>query len=83
MQSHNKEKLETFRPKLNEWQNDKTCHLDADAKQAILNIIREEFDAGYHVDLWCGICVVRMLEFAFKRMDEIAVVNVPLKTKKK
>lgn len=55
------------------WINDRTCHLDGIAKQDILNIIREEFEPMYHVDMWCGPCVVKMLVYAFKRMDELKV----------
>lgn len=73
MKSSNREKLETYRPKLKEWLNDKTCHLDGIAKQEILNIIREEFDPNYHADLYCGICVVKMMEYAFREMDKIIV----------
>jgi hypothetical protein len=47
-------------------------------KSEILNIIREEFDSNYQVDLWCGSCVVRMLEYVFKRMDELTTITVPL-----
>jgi hypothetical protein len=47
-------------------------------KQEILNIIHEEFDPYYHVDLYCGSCVVRMLEYVFKRVDELTTITVPL-----
>jgi hypothetical protein len=47
-------------------------------KQEILNIIHEEFDPYYHVDLYCGSCVVKMLEYVFKRMDELTTITVPL-----
>lgn len=70
MNQSNIDKLEKYRPKLAMWINDQTCHLDGTAKQDILNIIREEFEPMYHVDMWCGPCVVKMLVFAFKRMDE-------------
>lgn len=61
-----------------EWQNDQTCHLDAQAKQEILDVIKEEWHPGYHVDLWCGICVVRMLELAFREMDSRETIEVKL-----
>lgn len=78
MKQSNRDKLETYRPKLKEWLNDKTCHLDGIEKQEILNIIREEFDPNYHADLYCGICVVRMLEHAFREMDKIETITVNL-----
>lgn len=73
MQQHNIDKLEKYRPKLAMWVNDQTCHLDGIAKQEILDVIRAEFDPGYTVDAWCGPCVVKMLVYAFKRMDESRV----------
>lgn len=69
MNQNNIDKLNQYRPKLLVWQNDKTCHLSADEKVEIRDIIREEFNPGYTVDLFCGICVVGMLEYAFKAMD--------------
>jgi hypothetical protein len=47
-------------------------------KQEILNIIHDEFDPYYHVDLYCGSCVVKMLEYVFKRTDELTTITVPL-----
>ena len=80
MKPDNVEKLEKHRPKLNLWINDKTCHLDSGEKAEILNVIREEFNSGYHVDLWCHACVVRMLEHAFNEMDKrkIDTITIPL-----
>ena len=78
MKSSNREKLETYRPKLKEWLNDQTCHLDGIAKQEILNIIREEWNPGYQVDLWCGHCVVKMMEYAFREMDKVETITVEL-----
>ena len=70
MNQHNRDKLEKYRPKLHLWLNDKTCHLDGGQKDEILLIIREEFNPGYVVDLWCGRCVVKMMEYAFNEMDK-------------
>lgn len=78
MTPSNRAKLESYRPKLVEWVNDQTCHLDGIAKQEILNIIREEFNSGYQVDLWCGHCVVKMMEYAFREMDKIETITVDL-----
>lgn len=83
MTQSNRDKLEKHRPKLNLWINDQTCHLDINEKQEILDVVREEFDPNYHLDPWCGSCVVRMMEYAFKRMDELEIVNVPLNPVKK
>ena len=78
MTPSNREKLERLRPKLNVWVNDKTVHLDGIEKQEILNIIREEFNPGYQVDLWCGHCVVKMLEYAFAEMDKTVTLVIDL-----
>lgn len=86
MNQHNIDRLESYRGKLNEWVNDRTCHLDSVAKNEILGIIRQEFNSGYHVDLWCGKCVVDMLVYAFREMDarmNIVKVNLSPLNKKK
>lgn len=70
MKQSNIEKLQKHRPKLLVWQNDKTCHLNGQEKQEILDVIREEFNHGYTVDLWCGHCVVKMMEYAFAELDK-------------
>lgn len=69
MNQANKDKLERHRPKLVVWLNDQTCHLSGQEKDEILKVIQEEFDPGYRVDLWCGSCVVSMMEYAFREMD--------------
>ncbi len=79
----NRNILEQHRPKLYLWINDNTCHLDINEKQQILNVIRAEFNPVYQVDLWCGHCVAKMLEYAFKEMDSRTVVNVSFENKKK
>lgn len=84
MNQHNIDRLESYRSKLTEWINDRTCHLDGAAKNEILEIIRKEFNPNYHVDLWCGKCVVDMLVYAFREMDaRLTVVKVELPTIKK
>lgn len=70
MTPENIAKLEKYRPKLTVWLNDQTCHLSAGEKQEIMDVIRAEFNPGYHTDLWCGSCVVKMLEYAFREMDK-------------
>lgn len=82
MQQQNRDRLEKYRPKLQVWINDRTCHLGADEKQEILDVIRAEFSHGYTVDLWCGSCVVKMLEYAFREMDSRPIPE-PVKSKKK
>lgn len=69
MQQSNRNKLEQYRPKLKEWLNDQTCHLDLQGKQDILDVIRAEWNPGYHCDMFCGKCVVNMLEYAFRCLD--------------
>lgn len=86
MKQYNIDRLESYRNKLNEWTNDKTCHLDSVAKNEIIGIIREEFNPAYHVDLWCGKCVVDMLVYAFREMDarvKTDTVNVKMPTTKR
>lgn len=70
MQQLNIDKLEKYRSKLNLWVNDQTCHLGGAEKDEILQVIREEFNPGYTVDMWCGSCVVSMMTYAFRAMDE-------------
>ena len=43
----------------------------------ILRIIREEWDANYHVDMWCGHCRAKMLVYAFER-SKTDVVKIKL-----
>lgn len=69
MDQRNREKLEQHRSKLALWINDNTCNLDGQEKQDILDVIRAEFNPGYTVNLWCGSCVVSMMEYAFREMD--------------
>ena len=69
MQSSNRDKLEKYRPKLAVWVNDQTCHLNGGERQEILDVIRAEWDVTYHIDMYCGVCVVKMLVYAFERMD--------------
>lgn len=79
MQQSNIDKLNQYRPKLLVWQNDKTCHLSGDEKMEILNIVKAEFNPGYTVDLFCGICVVGMLEYAFRELDKrIETITIEL-----
>lgn len=35
----------------------------------VLEVIREEFDAGHRVDMYCDHCVMKMVEYAFSEME--------------
>ena len=79
MKRSNIDKLQKYRPKLNEWLNDQTCHLDIQAKQEILDVIKEEFNSGYSVDMYCGHCVVKMMEYAFQELDKrLSTIKIDL-----
>lgn len=75
MQPHNKTSLESFRNIYNAWVNDKVLYgMNA---EEILRIIREEWDPGHSVEMWCGHCRAKMLVFAFQRMDQEATQAAP------
>ena len=70
MQDINRQRLEKYRRQYNTWVNDRVLYdLDGAAKNEIIDVIRQEWNPGYVTDLWCGNCVVKMLELAFKSMD--------------
>ena len=62
MKPENRRSLETFR------------HLlinrggSADLNE-VLRIVREEWDPGYRCDMWCDHCKMKLVEFAFGKMD--------------
>lgn len=45
-------------------------------KNSIVDIIRAEWDPNYKADLWCGVCVARMIELAFNNMDAEADTEI-------
>lgn len=70
MQPHNRQRLEKYRRQYNAWVNDRVLYdLDGAAKNEIIDVIRQEWNPGYTTDLWCGSCVAKMLEYAFRSMD--------------
>jgi hypothetical protein len=44
--------------------------LDYSVREALLRVIREEFDPGYLTNLWCSPCVVGMLKLAYTQYDK-------------
>lgn len=44
--------------------------LDSATRQGILNVIREEWDPGHNVSLWCGDCVSSMIAYAYTQFDK-------------
>ena len=45
-------------------------HMDQSVKDGLLRVIREEFDPGYLVNMWCGVCVVDMLKYVYTQYDK-------------
>lgn len=44
--------------------------MDAHIKNQMQEVMRQEFDAGYHTTLWCSTCVVDMVKMLYRRYDE-------------
>lgn len=36
----------------------------------VLQVIHEEFDPNYHVDMFCSYCKMKMMEYAFQKLNE-------------
>jgi hypothetical protein len=49
--------------------------LDMSVRQGLLNVIREEWDAGYLSNLWCSPCVVELLRYAYTQYDKYLSQN--------
>lgn len=76
MRPDNRQALEKYRNIYNAWVNDKCLYSMDGGENEVLRIIREEWDAGHKVDLWCGVCRAAMLVFAFQRMDSEAPTEI-------
>lgn len=77
MTAANKQSLERFRNHYNAWVKDACLYSMDGGENDVLRIIREEWDPGHHVDLWCGSCRAKMLVYAFERMDKEATQAAP------
>jgi hypothetical protein len=44
--------------------------LSANVRERMQNIIRENWEPGYHTDLWCGPCVSAMVIKLYRHYDE-------------
>lgn len=44
--------------------------LSANEREGMQRVMREEFQPGYHTDLWCGPCLVDMLIKLYRHYDE-------------
>lgn len=70
MREHNIETLERFRNHWNSYQQLQWMpYLSEQDKSDVLQVIREDIDAGYMANLWCGNCVVEMFALAFRHLD--------------
>lgn len=71
MKQSNKDKLEKYRRNYTLWvTNKELVDMDGQAKNEIIEVVRAEFDPNYSTDLWCGVCVAKMLTYAFEEMDK-------------
>jgi hypothetical protein len=72
MSPHNRERLEKHRHiYVNRSSN------GGDWANEILDIIRAEWDPGYNVMMFCGSCLLTMVDFAFNKMDsETDIINI-------
>lgn len=77
MRQENRESLEKYRSHYNQWVGSKNLLPMNGGENEILRIIREEWDANYHVDMWCGHCQAKMLVYAFER-SKTDVVKIKL-----
>jgi len=63
--------LEVHRGIWDTWQRAQFIqYIDESTKQGLLNVIREEFDAGYLINMWCGACVVEMIKYVYTQYDQ-------------
>lgn len=67
MQVANRQSLETFRPVYNMWVEHKS--LPQFDYNEVWRIVKEEWDANYKLDAWCGACIRRLLEDAFRYLN--------------
>jgi hypothetical protein len=44
--------------------------LSAEVRTRMQDIIRQEWEPGYHTDLWCGPCVSEMVKKLYRHYDE-------------
>lgn len=44
--------------------------LSAEVREGMQRVMREEFQPGYHTDLWCPPCLVEMLKTIYRHYDE-------------
>lgn len=42
----------------------------------MLQIVQQEWDPYYRVDMWCDPCKMRLIEYAFGKMDSDKVETV-------
>lgn len=80
MKQSNKDKLEKYRRIYTLWStNQELVDVDGAAKNEILEVIRAEFDPNYSTDLWCGVCVAKMVTYAFEEMDkQYTTINIKI-----
>ena len=50
-------------------------HVDNAFKEKLLQVIRTEFQPAYNANLWCGPCVMDMINFAWTQYDKEYPVN--------
>lgn len=62
MKPENRQSLETFRHILINRGGSSNLN-------EVLRIVHEEWDPNYRCDMWCDACKMRLVEFAFGKMD--------------
>ena len=44
-------------------------HFNAREKEDLLRVMQEEFQPGYHYDMWCGPCIFDFIKLIYQRYD--------------
>lgn len=69
MKPENRKSLETFRHCL----TNRGC---SENLNEVLRIVQEEWDPYFRSDMWCDACKMRLVEFAFGKMDSEKKDNI-------
>lgn len=69
MTQDNRNRLEAYRSQYDAILAGSACTIDRQAKDTIIDIIRQEFNPAYDYTPWCGGCMIEMVKYAFRQMD--------------
>ena len=69
MTQDNRNRLEVYRSQYDAILVGAACTIDRQAKDTIIDVIRQEFNPNYDYTPWCGHCMIEMVKYAFRQMD--------------